>query len=155
MGLFERFLTRFRPVTIEDAEFGRLTYMEVKGDPSRSYWEAEYVFAPTGSVVSAGMRGTREGPLPEARSFYRLMEQRFADTMKTVRPYLEASFQESLGRPLSADLWDDLVLSGFDVDDPIADPLEWDIMFETTGDKWLAFTVPFIGDVVQPVVVDS
>jgi hypothetical protein len=146
---------RFQPLTIDDAEFGRLTFMRIKGDPPKSYWEAEYVFAPTGAVVSAGLQGTDEGPIPAAREFYRHMEDRFQDTLKAVRPSLEQAFAEWLGRPLGANLWDDLVLAGFDVEDPPANPRRWDVMFEATGDKWLAFTVPFIGDTIQPVVVDS
>jgi len=155
VGLFGKLFKPFQPLTMEDAEFGRLTFMPIKENPARSYWEAEYVFPPTGAVVSAGLQGTEEGPLPAAREFYRKMEARFADTMKAVTPSLEREFQEWLRRPLSENPWDDLVLSGFGVDDPTADPLAWDVMFETTGDKWLAFTVPFIGDAVQTVVVDT
>jgi len=34
-------------------------------------------------------------------------------------------------------------------------PITWDVMFETTGEKWLAITVPFVGDSPQDPVVDT
>jgi hypothetical protein len=46
-------------------------------------------------------------------------------------------------------------LAGFDVEDPKARPLERDISFETTGEKWLGIVIPFRGDTPQEAVVDT
>lgn len=155
MSIFGKVLKRFQPQTTEDPVFGRLTYMHIKQDPTKSYWEAEYVFPPTGKVVSAGLQGGKDGPLPESREFYLGMQDRFADLMKTVLPILDQVFQERLGRPLSADPWADIEFAGFDVDDPTEQPCKWDAMFEATGEKWLGITVPFVGEKVQPPVIDT
>jgi hypothetical protein len=56
---------------------------------------------------------------------------------------------------LPEDIFDCLRLSSFQVEDPDARPLRWDVMFETTGEKWLAMSIPFIDDVPQKAVVDS
>jgi hypothetical protein len=155
VGLFDKVLKRFQPLSTEDPVFGRLTYMHIKQDPSKSYWEAEYVFPPTGTVVSAGLQGNEDGPVPEARDFYLRMQERFEGIMETVMPILDQVFQEWLGRPLSADPWADIEFAGFDVDDPTEHPCKWGVMFETTGEKWLGITVPFVGEEVQPAVVDT
>jgi hypothetical protein len=31
----------------------------------------------------------------------------------------------------------------------------WDVGFETTGEKWLGITIPFVGDRPQDPVVDT
>ena len=46
-------------------------------------------------------------------------------------------------------------VAGFDVEDATQDPLRWDVAFETTGEKWLGISVPFIGDEPQTAVVDT
>ena len=46
-------------------------------------------------------------------------------------------------------------LSGFSVENPQAYPVAWDISFETTGDKWLGITIPFVGDEPREAVVDT
>jgi hypothetical protein len=44
---------------------------------------------------------------------------------------------------------------GFALEDEKTMPLHWDVSFETTGNKWLGITVPFVGDTVQKTVMDT
>jgi hypothetical protein len=46
-------------------------------------------------------------------------------------------------------------LSGFGLEDVRAQPVQWDISFETTGDKWLGITIPFVGDTAEKATVDT
>jgi len=64
-------------------------------------------------------------------------------------------FKIWLQQELPDDIFKVVTLSGFSVEDPQAQPVEWDIMFETTGDKWLAITIPFVGDEPKEAVVDT
>ena len=45
-----------------DPDFGRLLYMHIAPDPAKSYWEAEWLFPPTGTRIAIGLPGTKEGP---------------------------------------------------------------------------------------------
>jgi hypothetical protein len=56
---------------------------------------------------------------------------------------------------LPQDIFTSVKLAGFGVEDPKADPIEWDVSFETTGQKWLGIRVPFTGDTPQEAVVDT
>jgi hypothetical protein len=60
-----------------------------------------------------------------------------------------------MGRPLGADLWQDVKLTGFGVENPRVVPTGWDVDFETTGDKWLGITIPLVGDSPQDLIVDT
>lgn len=155
MRLLNKVLRRFQPRSIDDPTFGRLLFMSVKHDASKSYWEGEWTFPPTGTAISIGLPGGEEGPLAESRAFFIDMPGRFDGVLKAVRPALDSVFREWLGRPINEDIWSDVQLAGFGLENPMAAPVEWDIGFETTGEKWLGITVPFVGDSPQTPVVDT
>jgi hypothetical protein len=156
MGLMSRLLSPFKPPERIDPDFGRLLYMHIARDPAKSYWEGEWLFPPTGTRIAIGLLGTREdGPLPESRAFYLATIPRFEEILEQVRPALERVFSEWLSRPLPANVWVELKLSGIGLEDPRATPLEWDVSFETTGSKWLGITVPFVGEEPEDAVVDT
>ena len=87
--------------------------------------------------------------------FYLELSTQFDHVVKQVSPALDRVFREWIGRPLDTDLWKDVRLSGFGVEPLNSVPITWDVMFETTGEKWLAITVPFVGDSPQDPVVDT
>ena len=155
MGLLDRVLAPFRPPSMDDPTFGRLLFMRIKRDPSKSYWEGEWLFPPTATRVAIALPGGDAGPTPEGRAFYSGLEPRFEEIMAAVQPQLDKVFRDWLKRPLSEHLWTDVKLAGFGVEDPSASPLEWDVAFETTGEKWLGITIPFVGDLAQEPVVDT
>ena len=155
MNLVARFRRVFGPRTIQDPEFGELVYMHIRVAPERSYWECEWLFPVTDTRVSISLPGNSDGPTEDARRFYRELPGQFPDHLGRARPEIERAFQRWIGRPVSGDLWKDLRLSGFGVEDPSQTPTPWDMMFETTGDKWLAITIPFVGDRPQEAVVDT
>ena len=68
---------------------------------------------------------------------------------------IQIFFRTWLNRPLQDDLSKDVRLSGFSVEDPRAMVRDWDVIFETIGSKWLAPTVPFVGDQPKDPVVDT
>jgi len=135
MELFRNLRLRFRPPRIEDQDFGRLLYMYVPATPANSYWEGEWRFGPTGTRVSIALPGTPDGPDAQARAFYLSLPARFNDVIARVRPGIDSVFRQWLGRPLKEDLWQDVTLAGFGVENPGRTPLAWDVAFETTGEK--------------------
>jgi hypothetical protein len=155
MGLLNKILAPFKPPSIEDPDFGTLLYMDIPRNPSKSYWECEWLFPPTGTRISISLPGNREGPRAEARAFYLGLPADFNRIVDLARPRLDQAIRRWLHRPLNDDLWKDVSLSGFGVEDPAATPREWDISFETTGSKWLGITIPFVGDEPQDPVIDT
>ena len=69
MGLLNKILAPFKTPSIEDPDFGTLLYMDIPRNPSKSYWECEWLFPPTGTRISISLPGNREGPRAEARAF--------------------------------------------------------------------------------------
>jgi hypothetical protein len=63
--------------------------------------------------------------------------------------------QTKVGRPLNTDIWQDVELDGFGVEDSAAVPVAWDVGFEAKGEKWLGITIPFVGDDPQQPVIDT
>ncbi|HEX7787780.1 MAG TPA: hypothetical protein VF653_16295, partial [Methylomirabilota bacterium] len=70
MGLLDLLRLRFSPPRITDADFGHLLFMYIPNAPERSYWEGEWLFPSTQSVISIGLPGDERGPLLESRQFY-------------------------------------------------------------------------------------
>ena len=56
---------------------------------------------------------------------------------------------------LPADMFSELKLTGFSVDDPKARPIQWCVWFETTGEKWLGITIPFVEEAAGEAEVDT
>ena len=89
------------------------------------------------------------------RQFYLTLADRFEEILATARPKLQQVFQAWLQRELPADVFTVVKLSGFDVENPEQQPLRWSVLFETTGDRWLGITVPFVADEPQDAIVDT
>lgn len=155
MNLLQRILAPFKPLALEDPEFGTLLFMHIPRNPAKSYWECEWLFPPTNTRISIALPGSAEGPAASSRAFYLGLTDDFARILNLARPKLDHAIREWLDRPLSADLWKDVRLSGFGVENPSASPREWDISFETTGSKWLGIMIPFVGDEPQDPVIDT
>ena len=155
MRLLEWLRLRINPPRLEDQDFGLLRFMYISSVPERSYWEAEWNFPPVGYCVSIGLPGDIEGPSPESRAFFLSRVSHFDHIISLVRPRLESVCRQWLGRPLASNLWSDVRLTGFGVQDPVFTPVSWEISFETTGQKWLGITIPFVGESAQEAVVDT
>jgi hypothetical protein len=155
MSFLQRLKLRFSPPRLTDPDFGDLLFMYIPNAPERSYWECEWNFPKTGDVVSIGLPGPEAGPLPESRAFFLALPDRFESILEAVRPKLSQVFRNSLSRDLPEDLFSELKLAGFGLEDPRATSVAWDIAFETTGEKWLGITVPFVGNVAQEPTVDT
>lgn len=155
MGFLQRLKLRFSPPRLADSDFGDLLFMYIPNAPERSYWECEWKFPKTGDVVSIALPGTEAGPLPESRAFFLTLPSRFDSILEAVRPRLSEVFRSYLDRDLPEDLFSELKLAGFGLEDPAQTPVSWDIAFETIGVKWLGIAVPFVGDSAQEPTVDT
>ncbi len=155
MRLFHNLKLRFSPPRIDDPDFGSLLFMYISNAPERSYWEGEWIFPTTGTPVAIGLDGDESGPLPEARQFYLGLPSRFEQILTAARPELQKVFRERLQQDLPQHMFSAVKLAGFGLENPKANPLRWDISFETTGDKWLGIVIPFEGDTPQEAVVDT
>ena len=155
MGLLKELRLRFRPPRLHDPEFGPLVFMYIPRDHSKSYWEGEWLFPPTAAKIAIGLPGSVEGPDEAGRRFYLALPARFQEIVRRARPGLDRVFVQWMGRPLHSELWRDVKLAGFGVEDPVAVPTRWDIAFETVGQKWLGITIPFIAEEPQEPVVDT
>jgi hypothetical protein len=155
MGILHKLKLRFSPPRLNDPDFGSLLFMFTPNAPERSYWECEWKFPNTGTQISIGLPGDESGPLPEARQFYLSLPARFEQILASARPQLEDVFRTWLQQDLPDDIFTVLELAGFGLEDAKAQPVHWDISFETTGDRWLGIVIPFIGDTSQKATVDT
>lgn len=155
MSFLHNLKLRFSPPRITDPDFGNLLFMFIPNDPEQSYWECEWTFPKTGTVISIGLSGDESGPRPEARQFYLSLPGRFEQILECARPRLEEVFRAWLDEDLPKDIFTVVKLAGFGLEDAKTKPVEWDISFETTGEKWLGINIPFVGDMAQQAVVDT
>jgi hypothetical protein len=146
---------RVSPPRMSDPDFGSLLFMYIPNAPERSYWECEWPFPPTGTVISISLPGTLEGPDPLARQFYLALPGRFERVVAACREPLREVWSSWFASELPEDLFSAVKLAGFGLEDARARPLRWDVGFETIGDKWLGITVPFVDDVAQAAAVDT
>ncbi len=154
MGFLRNLKLWLFPLRMADPDFGSLVFMHISKWPERSYWECEWIFPPTGTVVVITLQGDEAGPTSESRRFYLTLPGRFQEILTASRPKLEQVYKSELGEPLPQDIFTTLKLTGFGVKDPYEQPVRWDISFETTGDKYLGVLIPFIGNTAMEPEVD-
>jgi len=155
MGFLRNLKLWLFPLRLDDPDFGSLLFIHISKWPERSYWECEWTFPKTTTVVAITLQGGESGPMPEARHFYLSLPRRFEQIVAASRPRMEQVFNHWLHERLPQDIFTVLRLSGFGLENPKARPVRWDISFETTGDKWLGITIPFVGDTAMEATVDT
>lgn len=155
MSFFRHLRLRFAPPELTDPDFDSLLFMYIPNASERSFWECEWQFPPTRTIISIGLPGDENGPTEEARRFYLSLPDRFERIVAAVRPRLSDVWTTWLQTDLPVDIFRATKLAGFGLEDPQARPLRWDVAFETTGDKWLGITVPFIDNAPQEAIVDT
>ena len=143
------------PPKIVDPIFGDLVFMHTEKRPERSYWEGEWTLPGSGYSVGISLRGGERGPSEDSRRFYLSLPDRIEQIVERCRPPLARVFREWLNKDLPDDLFQELKLTGFNVDDPKGHPLHWSVWFETTGEKWLGIEIPFIDDAAGDAEVDT
>lgn len=143
------------PPKVVDPIFGTLVFMHIEKHPEQSYWEGEWTLPQSKHCVGIFLRGGEEGPNEDSRRFYLNLPDRIEQIMERCRPSLAKVFREWLNRDLPNNLFHELKLTDFDVDAPNAHPLHWSVSFETTGDKWLGITIPFVEDAAGVAEVDT
>ena len=129
--------------------------MYIPNKPEDSYWECEWLFPRTGTRVSIGIPGNENGPDPKAREFFLALPDRFERTIDACRPKLKDVFSAWLQQELPQDIFSVVTLAGFGLEDPSGSPIECNVAFETTCDKWLGITIPFVGEIAQEAGVDT
>jgi hypothetical protein len=142
------------PPKIIDPVFGELIFMHVPKHPERSYWEGEWKLSESGRSVGIPLCGGEEGPTEDSRRFYLNLPARIDQIVERCRPLLARVFREWLNKELPTDVFRELKLKDFDVDDPKGHP-HWSVMFETTGEKWLKITIPFIDESAGDAELDT
>lgn len=144
----------FNPPKIDDPDFGQLRFMYISNHPEQSYWEAEYLFPPTGTPISIGLAEDESGPKPEVRAWYLELPSRFEKILDVAKPQLAKVFKTWRDEDLPDDIFTVVKLSGFDVECPLAQPVEWTVSFETI-DHRLAITIPFVDDKPSEAIIDT
>jgi hypothetical protein len=153
MRLFHNLKLRWWPPRLTDPDFGNLLFMYMPR--GSSYWECEWTFPRTGTAISISLPGDESGPLPESRQFYLKLSGRFDEIIALVRPRLAEVLKSWQHQDLPDNIFTVLRLSGFGLEDPTIQSVEWDVMFETVGEKWLAITIPFKGETPGQAIVDT
>jgi hypothetical protein len=155
MGFARNVMLWLSPPKVIDPAFGKLVFMHISKRPERSYWEGEWKLPRMGHTVGICLRGGEDGPSEIARRFYLDIPEQIERILELCRPPLSKVFSEWLNRQLPEDMFSELKLVGFDLDDPSQRPLLWSMSFETTGGKWLGITIPFIDNTVGEAEVDT
>jgi hypothetical protein len=155
MGFVHNLKFWLAPPKIVDPVFGMLTFTHIAKHPERSYWEGEWKVPGRGCSIGISLHGEEDGPTEDSRKFYLNLPERIDQILERCRPPLAKVFREWLNREMPDDIFSELKLTGFDVDDPNCQPLRWSVSFETTAEKWLGFTVPFVDDVAGDAEIDS
>lgn len=146
---------KFSSKTLIDPIFGEATFIAMPRAPHKAYWECQWRFPVTSSVINIAMPGDENGPFPETRNFYTDLADRFHKHLLTAKPHLQKAFNAQYGIELPKDIFSVMTLSGFDLENPHTSPRRWEMSFTTRPHlKSRFFTIPFEGDTALPAIID-
>lgn len=146
MNFFKRIKLFFSPRVIQDEMLGKLTFIYISNFPERSYWEGEWLFPTTQTVITILLKGGESGPLPEFLEWYRGLPARYSKVIKTVEQKLADAYEELYSKKPPRDFVNQFTFAGASVLDPRAQDVEWDLSFDITVGDVYSVTVPFVGD---------
>ena len=137
MGALHNLRLRWFPLRIVDRDFEILRFIYISRGVCRSYWECDWKFPGTGTVIAISLPGDEDGPTPQARQFYLGLAARFGEILEILRPELKKVFREWIHSELPSDTFSQLELSGFDLEDPGGDPRRWNVSFNGRDRRYL------------------
>ncbi len=155
MGFLRNMKLWLSPPKIVDPVFGKLVFMHIGNHPERSYWEGEWKLPKQEHSIEISLRGCEAGPSEESRRFYLSLADKIGQITDRCRPQIAKVFREWLNRDTPDDIFSELKLTGFEIDDPNERPLRWSVQFETTGERWLGITIPFVDDTPGDAEIDT
>jgi len=151
---FWRFLFS-KPVRIGDAFFGEMLFMEVKSDPSISYFECERYFKPSGEKIGLSVTGSLSGPTQRQKDFFTQVENDYPLLFTKLIPIIEAEFGAWMPQPIIKDFEAEFKPTFLDIPSCNQQPIEWEIVFDTVHDVNHTVTVGMLGDEPQYVRIDG
>ncbi len=157
MSLIRALINRFRPPTVEDEFFGRLTYMKIARAGSVSYWEAKRTFEPIGREIELFI----DAPAPlsppngNQRRFYENVASSYRHILLAIEPLLRREFEAWVHRPMTNAVDAEFTLTSFSIPVPSGGEPEWEMSFDSTTDPNHLFSVTLRGHSPQSVTIDG
>jgi hypothetical protein len=153
MGMLSRLFSK--PVKIVDAFFGEMQWIEIANNPSKSYFECERYFKPSGEKIGVSVTGLLSGPTQRQKDFFTWVEANYPQLVVRLIPVLEAEFGAWMPSPVIANFVAEFKPIGLDI--PACDelPIEWEIVFDTVHDVNHTVTVGVLDDEPQYVRRDG
>ena len=152
MGLFDIFK---KPKTIQDDFFGNLAFIEIKNNPSQSYFEGNRWFSPIQKEVEYLITADPIGPSLQQRDFYKNVETNYKDLINKARPLIEQEFRNWKEHFEIQDFEKEFKLVNLSIPRLDIKELIWDMSFETVHDENHLVTVNFKDFEIDAIVIDG
>jgi hypothetical protein len=144
-----------KPVKIADAFFGEMQWIKVANDPSKSYFECERYFKPSGKNIDVSVTGSPSGPTQQQKEFFAQVEAEYSLLIAKLIPLMEAEFGAWMPLPVIKSFVAEFKPIGLDIPACDQQPIEWEIAFDTVHDANHTVTVGLLGYEPQYVRIDG
>ncbi len=151
MGLFNLFK---KPFKIHDEFFGELRFLDFK-DASKNYFEGRGHFSPTESETDYLIQAGIEGPVETQRQFYRDLQTNFTKYADKIKPLIEDEFRNWKEDFTIEEFTKEFKLVCITIPRFDSQPFVWDMAFETIHDPNHLFTIDFVGEEPNGVLIDG
>jgi len=144
-----------KPVKIDDAFFGEMQWIKIPNDPSKSYFECERYFKPSGEKIGLSVTGVLSGPTQQQKDFFTEVETNYSLLVAKLIPLIEAEFGNWMPLPVIKSFVAEFKPIGLDI--PACDklPIQWEIVFDTIHDVNHTVTVEILDDEPLHIRVDG
>jgi hypothetical protein len=144
-----------KTVKIGDAFFGEMVFIEISTDPSKSYFECERYFKPSGEKIGLSVTGSLSGPTQRQKNFFAQIETEYLLLVPRWTTIIEQEFSSRMLVPVIRDFAKEFKPGYLSIPTCQEQPIEWEITFDTIHDLNHIITVGMLADEPQYVQVDG
>jgi hypothetical protein len=140
-------------IVISDVDFGDIVFIEVKNNPSNSYWEMNNILEfSEGKINFMAIPGNEEGPHDYARKLIlekcSSLNQIWQACQSEIEEQIKCWYPDYIGKP-NKEIFDLVAVNVEDQD-------QWEVSFEAKPSfKWVYLSYQFRGSVLVSGTVDT
>jgi hypothetical protein len=144
-----------KQVKVENEFFGTMRFVENKKDASKSYYECNRHFIPSGKEIEIGIAGGPTGPTQEQIDFFRRIEDNYSIITNSIAPLIEDEFRNWKEGFKIADFKKEFEPVYLQIPRCETEPAVWEIAFESEHDRNHTFTLTMSGFDAKEILIDG
>lgn len=145
-----------KPILMQSLFFGQMRFIKNKRKPSKTYFECKRYFKPKNDTIDICIIGNMEGPTQRQIDFFESIENNYSKISGSITTSIEKEFRNWKEDFKIIDFKKEFKPVYLSIPEcEVAQPIIWEIAFETNHDKNHTFTLTMDGFITTAILIDG